>query len=60
VVHIVENQGRTKKETEKWLLKRLFASEFKRWQAAPILKVSAHSFGRGRRFPVAHKTLSNT
>jgi NAD+ synthase (glutamine-hydrolysing) len=55
VVHIVEKQGRIKKEVEKWLLKRLFSSEFKRWQAPPILKISAHSFGRGRRYPVAHK-----
>jgi NAD+ synthase (glutamine-hydrolysing) len=30
-------------------------SEFKRWQAPPILKVSTHSFGRGRRWPIAQK-----
>jgi NAD+ synthase (glutamine-hydrolysing) len=55
VVSIVENQAKAKSQTEKWLLKKIFSSEFKRWQAPPILKVSAHSFGRGRRYPVAHK-----
>jgi NAD+ synthase (glutamine-hydrolysing) len=33
----------------------LFKSEFNRWQSPPILKVSSHSFGRGRRYPIAHK-----
>lgn len=45
---------------ERFLLSALFNSEFKRWQAPPILKVSKHSFGRGRRWPIAHhakKTL---
>jgi NAD+ synthase (glutamine-hydrolysing) len=44
-----------KTETDRWLQAALLKSEFKRWQAPPILKVSTHSFGRGRRFPVAHK-----
>jgi NAD+ synthase (glutamine-hydrolysing) len=30
-------------------------TEFKRWQSAPILKISRHSFGRGRRYPIAYK-----
>jgi NAD+ synthase (glutamine-hydrolysing) len=42
---------------EKFLLPALLRSEFKRWQAPPILKVSKHSFGRGRRWPVAHRAL---
>ncbi len=29
-------------------------SEYKRRQAAPVLKVSAKAFGEGRRFPIAH------
>jgi NAD+ synthase (glutamine-hydrolysing) len=29
------------------------ASEYKRQQAAPVLKVSRKSFGLGRRFPIA-------
>ena len=41
--------------TDRWLSKKIYASEFKRWQAPPILKVSVHSFGRGRRWPVAHQ-----
>jgi NAD+ synthase (glutamine-hydrolysing) len=30
------------------------ASEYKRRQAAPVLKISAKAFGEGRRFPIAH------
>jgi len=41
--------------TEKWVLQRLMGSEFKRWQSPPILKVSEHAFGRGRRLPISHK-----
>lgn len=56
VVRIVENSGKVKNETDRWLLQMLFRSEFKRWQAPPILKLSKHAFGRGRRFPVAHRS----
>lgn len=55
VVRIVENSGKPRNETDRWLLQALFRSEFKRWQAPPILKLSKHAFGRGRRFPVAHR-----
>lgn len=55
VERVVEIGAKATKETDKWLLKQLFRTEFKRWQAAPILKASAHAFGRGRRYPVAHK-----
>lgn len=54
---IVNKKGRATSETEKWLAKQIMQSEFKRWQAAPILKVSEHSFGLGRRFPIAHKAF---
>lgn len=55
VVNVVEKRLAAGNETEKWLVNAIMKSEFKRWQAAPILKISEHSFGRGRRFPVAHK-----
>lgn len=55
VQHLVEDSGTAKTETDKWLLPVLMRTEFKRWQAPPILKVSKHSFGRGRRYPIAHK-----
>ncbi|MGZ3770303.1 MAG: NAD+ synthase [Bdellovibrio sp.] len=55
VVNLVENSAEAKTKTEKWLLPVLMRNEFKRWQAPPILKVSKHSFGRGRRYPIAHK-----
>lgn len=55
VVNIVEKRLAAKNEVENWLVNMVMKSEFKRWQAAPILKVSEHSFGRGRRYPVAHR-----
>ncbi|MBX3039891.1 MAG: NAD+ synthase [Bdellovibrionaceae bacterium] len=55
VVNVVEKGRESRGETEAWLLDRVFKTEFKRWQAPPILKASSHSFGRGRRFPVAHR-----
>lgn len=58
VVHLVEERKSPSGETEKWLLGVLDRTEFKRWQAPPILKISEHSFGRGRRYPIAHKATS--
>lgn len=55
VQNVVEKKKTAKSETEKWLLNQLMKTEFKRWQAPPILKVTEHSFGRGRRYPIAHK-----
>lgn len=52
VEKLVVDRKEAKNETELWTLKRLFQSEFKRWQAPPILRVSRHAFGRGRRFPI--------
>jgi len=43
-----------KNPLEQRVLEMMMRSEFKRWQAPPILKVSDHAFGRGRRFPIAH------
>jgi NAD+ synthase (glutamine-hydrolysing) len=57
VTNIVEKSKAAKTPTEKWLIQRLVQTEFKRWQAAPILKVSSHSFGRGRRWPLAHRAF---
>ncbi len=37
------------------VLKLVERSEYKRQQAAPVLKVSAKAFGMGRRFPIAAK-----
>lgn len=55
VVNLVENNGAVKTATDRCLLPMIMKSEFKRWQMAPILKLSKHSFGRGRRYPVAHQ-----
>ncbi len=57
-VYLVEDTGPAKTKTDKWLLPILYRTEFKRWQAPPILKVSRHSFGRGRRYPIAHRGKS--
>ena len=53
VIKIVEEKKEPDSEVEKWLEKKLYFSEFKRWQSPPILKVSEHAFGRGRRIPIA-------
>jgi NAD+ synthase (glutamine-hydrolysing) len=55
VVSLIEQFKEPKTSSDKWLLPILMRTEFKRWQAAPILKVSPHAFGRGRRYPIAHK-----
>lgn len=55
VVNIIEKRKPARTATEKWILDTSYRSEFKRWQAAPILKVSDHAFGRGRRMPIAHR-----
>ncbi len=57
VQNIVEQSKPAKTETDRWLLQKVISTEFKRWQSAPILKVSSHSFGRGRRYPLAHKAF---
>jgi len=41
-------------ETVRKVLRMVVASEYKRRQAAPALKVSEKAFGEGRRFPIAH------
>jgi NAD+ synthase (glutamine-hydrolysing) len=55
VKRLVELHKPAKSKTDKWLIEILAKTEFKRWQSAPILKVSGHAFGRGRRMPIAHK-----
>ncbi|MFK8136840.1 MAG: NAD+ synthase [Bdellovibrionales bacterium] len=40
--------------TDKFVLQKLNQSEFKRWQAPPILRVSPHAYGTGRRFPITN------
>lgn len=58
VQRIIEERRPAKNETEMFVLSASLKSEFKRWQAPPILKVSAHAFGRGRRLPIAHRARS--
>jgi len=41
-------------ETVKRVLRMVVNTEYKRRQAAPVLKVSEKAFGEGRRFPIAH------
>lgn len=45
--------GAAEPELVRRVLKMLGLSEYKRFQAAPVLKVSEKSFGMGRRFPIA-------
>lgn len=44
-----------KNKFEKDIQDRMMRAEFKRWQAAPILRVSDHAFGTGRRYPISWK-----
>jgi NAD+ synthase (glutamine-hydrolysing) len=41
-------------ETVRRVLRMVVGSEYKRRQAAPVLKVTEKAFGEGRRFPIAH------
>ncbi|MGE5552176.1 MAG: NAD+ synthase [Bacteroidota bacterium] len=52
----VERRGHPR-ETVAWVARAVSRSEYKRWQAAPGLKVTSKAFGMGRRMPVAAKTL---
>ncbi|CAN5607607.1 NAD+ synthase [soil metagenome] len=58
VVRVIERRLPARTAIEKFVLSASLKSEFKRWQAPPILKVSAHAFGRGRRLPIAHRAKS--
>jgi NAD+ synthase (glutamine-hydrolysing) len=40
--------------TVRRVLRMVVASEYKRRQAAPVLKISEKAFGEGRRLPIAH------
>ena len=55
VQRLVEFARPAKNKTDQWLAPMLSRSEFKRWQAPPILKISRHAFGRGRRMPITNK-----
>jgi len=54
VERLVSKMSSAKNATDQWLLKKLAQSEFKRWQAPPILRVSDHAFGRARRMPISN------
>jgi NAD+ synthase (glutamine-hydrolysing) len=41
-------------ETVRRVLRMVLGSEYKRRQAAPVLKVTGKAFGEGRRLPIAH------
>ncbi|MBN2231626.1 MAG: NAD+ synthase [Deltaproteobacteria bacterium] len=59
-LHLDERQGLEAiaargidRETAAWVLAAVRRSEYKRRQAAPVLKVTVKSFGSGRRMPIA-------
>lgn len=55
VIEIVEKCGPARGKVQNWVEEQIHKTEFKRWQAPPILKASSHSFGRGRRYPLAFR-----
>ncbi|NLU49720.1 MAG: NAD+ synthase [Syntrophomonadaceae bacterium] len=42
-------------DTVKWVIRAVNSNEYKRRQAAPVLKVTTKAFGVGRRMPIAAK-----
>jgi NAD+ synthase (glutamine-hydrolysing) len=42
-------------ETVSWIIRAIDRNEYKRRQAAPVLKVTSKAFGMGRRLPIAAK-----
>lgn len=42
-------------KTVHWIITQLRCSEYKRQQAAPVLKVTGRAFGIGRKFPIAQR-----
>ncbi len=57
VERFVEGSSSPRGALDKRVMKALLLSEFKRWQSPPVLKVSEHAFGMGRRLPIAHVAL---
>jgi NAD+ synthase (glutamine-hydrolysing) len=54
LMHLIEEGRVTNSKIDTFSAKKLFLTEFKRWQGAPILKISPRSFGRGRHWPLSH------
>jgi len=52
---IVEEGRPATTQTDKFLLQKIYQTEFKRWQSPPIIRTTVHAFGRGRRYPIAHR-----
>ncbi len=52
---IIENYSFSRSIVEK-VVRLVERTEYKRQQAAPVLKVTSKSFGTGRRFPIAART----
>lgn len=46
-------------QTVQKVIRMVEANEFKRYQAAPILKISSKAFGIGRRWPIVQKWTAN-
>ncbi|MCB0413845.1 MAG: NAD+ synthase [Bdellovibrionales bacterium] len=57
VKRLVEEIQIPSSEIDHVVIRSLMRTEFKRWQAPPVLRVSDHAFGRGRRLPIAHQYL---
>jgi NAD+ synthase (glutamine-hydrolysing) len=54
LMKIIEHGKMGRSKTDLFSLQKILGTEFKRWQGAPILKVSSRSFGRGRHWPISH------
>jgi len=54
LVKLIEEGQMKNSKVDHFSAGKLLTNEFKRWQAAPIIKVSSRSFGRGRHWPLSH------
>ena len=51
---IIEEHG-FDENTVRWVQRRVDLNEWKRYQAAPGLRVTSKAFGMGRRMPIAQR-----
>lgn len=54
IKHLMVKCGPAHGAIDRWILEKMRISEFKKWQSPPVLRVTEHAFGSGRRCPINH------
>ena len=57
IEHLMVKCGPARGTMDRWILHKMRISEFKKWQSPPILRVTEHAFGSGRRCPINHSVV---